>query len=217
MTDKPQSVPDDMDAPDPMLPLDPRAYWDRRAEEGYLVRSPKAFAEMRDQYFFEFLVARIPDSGNDLIIGLGCGPGDFLSTVAASRPNHCYRGFDLSPKQIRLARSRHPFLAFDELEAVDRVPDGSIGIVVIQNVLAHCKSEEARGLLAAATRIARADGVILIFEQTNSVREVGPGFVRRTRAEYIGLLHGAGLSLEESVLVTFPLYQKVIEGWVLPT
>lgn len=99
------------------------------------------------------------------VLDLGCGPGLLLDYLAATgrADSLRYRGIDISPRMVELARARWPAHDF-ECRDILRQPlaDQSVDVVLMNGVLTERLSvsveamqEMAHSLIAAAFKVAR--------------------------------------------------------------
>jgi SAM-dependent methyltransferase len=98
-------------------------------------------------------------------LDLGCGPGAFADLFAGDD----YYGVDLNPRYIDHARRhrRGTFLLSDA-RRVD-LPDARFDQVLIFGLLHHLADEDARGVLAEATRLLAPGGRILAIEDIPAI------------------------------------------------
>lgn len=210
----PPSTPDDRD--DLTLAIPAEEYWNRRATEGYLVRSPEPYATLRDSLALELLLEEIGRRGSRSILDLGCGPGDVLARIVSAYPEIEPLGVDPSDAFVELARERHPKIPFDRPNALSQVEPKKFDAVLIKNVLAHCDFPTAMSVLARAAAAVHAGGFVAVFEQTSSQRVIGSGSIRRSCEEYCKMLKDCGLTPGATTLITFPFFHRVVERWLIP-
>lgn len=95
------------------------------------------------------------------VLDLGCGPGHITAHLAEL--GLAARGIDLSRQMVKLARSAHPALRFDEGDITDlEVEPGTLGGVLIWFVTHHLPPEWLPGVFAGCARILRPGGTLLL-------------------------------------------------------
>jgi trans-aconitate methyltransferase len=75
----------------------------------------------------------------DLVVELGCGPGDVLAYIARKHPEVEFLGVDIDGAMVEHARSAHaaPNLTFRRADVADGVLDGHARVVFGIDVLHH--------------------------------------------------------------------------------
>ena len=134
-----------------------RSAYDARAEE-YAAHFAAIDAAHPDD---AAAIRRWADTCAGDIVDAGCGPGhwtDYLRSLGSS-----ISGFDLSPKAIRIARTRFPLTAFRvaSLEHTG-LADGSLGGILSWFSLIHTDPNHADAALDEFARVLRPGGRILI-------------------------------------------------------
>jgi SAM-dependent methyltransferase len=95
------------------------------------------------------------------VYDLGCGPGHVTRYLAERGVDA--RGLDLSPEMVRIARARHPLLAFEigSMTALD-APGGSwAGAVALYSII-HLTPDERRLAFREISRALRPGGWLLV-------------------------------------------------------
>ena len=100
-------------------------------------------------------------AGGGPVVDLGCGPGHVTRYLAGRGLDAS--GLDLSPEMVRIARARHPALAFavGSMTALD-APDGSWGGAVALYSIIHLEPEERRLAFREIARALRPGGWLLL-------------------------------------------------------
>jgi trans-aconitate 2-methyltransferase len=104
--------------------------WDPKAYQRY--------GDERSRPFYE-LVGRVRAVAPDLIVDLGCGPGNLTATLADRWPQARIQGLDSSPEMIRAANEQAPTwsekVTFATADARDWTPPPGLGVLVANAVL----------------------------------------------------------------------------------
>lgn len=88
------------------------------------------FGDERSQPFFD-LVGRVPASSAELVVDLGCGPGQLTATLVDRFGGADVIGVDSSPEMIAAAAAHAgPSLRFEAGDAVSWQPPGPIDVLV---------------------------------------------------------------------------------------
>ncbi|MGO8980180.1 MAG: trans-aconitate 2-methyltransferase [Streptosporangiaceae bacterium] len=113
------------------------------------------FADERSRPFFE-LAGRIQAADPDLVVDLGCGPGQLTATLAGRWPGAEVIGIDSSPEMIEAARQlpapsgQLSFLLADVRDwRPERAPD-----VIISNALLQWVPEQREVILSCSRALA---------------------------------------------------------------
>lgn len=112
--------------------------------------------------FDDWFLQRRPPAGDDLVVDLGCGSGEFTARLAALVPDGRVVGVDRDPSMIEQAR-RHerPNLQFVEApaERVDEVVEaGSADLVVSRAMLHWLPMSRYRRCFEGVLRVLRPGG-----------------------------------------------------------
>lgn len=129
------------------------------------------------------------------VLDFGCGPGrwvDFFETRGFA-----YRGADISPRMLTMARARHPDIEFDLVED-DRLPyaDASFDLVCSIAVIHHNPYPRQERLLAEIGRVVRPGGWALLFEGLGEAPPTPGILYPRPLESWEAAMRDQGLSLE---------------------
>jgi 2-polyprenyl-3-methyl-5-hydroxy-6-metoxy-1,4-benzoquinol methylase len=113
-------------------------------------------------HHLEYDVVRreIPDGSVHLDIG--CGPGTFIGTLPVTVQSI---GLDLAATQIRYAREHYaaPNRSFEIMSPAQvPLPDGSVSVVTLIEVIEHLTVDEIRALLDAVRRVLSPGGRVVL-------------------------------------------------------
>ena len=104
--------------------------WDPNAYQRY--------GDERSRPFYE-LVGRVRAVAPELIVDLGCGPGNLTLSLADRWPQASVRGLDSSPEMIRAAQelpqARSEKVTFAVADALDWTPPPGLAVLVANAVL----------------------------------------------------------------------------------
>ncbi len=122
-----------------------------------IVSEAKAGRPRHDVVALIEALERIPDARS--VLEVGCGGGYFSELIADRLPGLTYRGIDLSPAMIELARGHYPDREFEVGSAYELpYPDDDADIVMDGVALIHMPSWQTA--LSEYARVARR-GVVL--------------------------------------------------------
>jgi SAM-dependent methyltransferase len=93
-------------------------------------------AKHRLMRYHDFFVARI--RSGERVLDVGCGKGELAYDIA-ERAGATVIAIDASPWALEFARERfsHPRVTYVQADAVNYVPDQSVDVAVLSNVLEH--------------------------------------------------------------------------------
>lgn len=134
------------------------------AAYGAPVSSARDDRTQAEPHYARRLIRRhFPSHRTARIIDLGCGDGTLLALAAREGYVNC-AGTDLSPEQVRAARLRglREICHENALTFIDRIPDGTVDVVVTMDVLEHLTRDEALRLAKGIQRVLRPSGRWLI-------------------------------------------------------
>lgn len=94
------------------------------------------------------------------LLDFGCGIGNLTRFLVESFP--AVHGYDPSSASAKLAAERAPKATF--FDAIDALPRGTYGAVVVANVLHHVPAAERPALLARVREVLAPGGRIVVFE-----------------------------------------------------
>lgn len=188
-------------------PQDPRTFWDAKAVNS---GGDPCRAACRDDPQSNRLIARVqrrelttalhwlrgrlPSHGAALL-DFGCGPGRWVDFFVEH--GLTYRGADISPEMLAMARARHPGFEFDQLEG-DRLPyaDDAFDLVCSIAVIHHNPYERQERLLSELARVIRPGGYALLFEGLGEARRTGGIMNPRPLESWVAAMRDRGLRLE---------------------
>jgi trans-aconitate methyltransferase len=132
--------------------LSPAEYERRR--QGHLHRRRTALVATE--------VARV--SAGDLVVELGCGPGDILASVAAASPDVRFLGLDVNDEMIEYADATHASsnVGFALHDVAVAALDEQARVVFAIDVLHHVHALDR--FVAGVARTLAADGTWLVIE-----------------------------------------------------
>ena len=137
------------------------------------------YGEVRT-HFREYLSA----SGKD-ILDIGCSTGTCASACIPMKENR-YRGIDIEPRYIELARGRLPDGDFQVMDARQLAfPDQSFDVVLFVGALHHMHDDIVRDCFREIHRVLRPDGVVLCAEPMFSKSWLSTVLLRNDRGEHI--------------------------------
>jgi SAM-dependent methyltransferase len=148
----------------------------RLLESSRIYRSWQALSGNANMYQV-FVGTHVRPREGDVIIDIGCGPGEVLDYIPAGR----YVGLDVNPDYIHEARARYDQRG--EFHAVSledsALPEyhGAADLVTAIGVLHHLDDAAARHCVALANTLLKPGGR---FVTLDGVYHAGQGFVRRT-------------------------------------
>lgn len=178
---------------------------DRRVRDSYSARAAEYTALLGDiEQMDEVDRERIrvwADGIDGRVLDAGCGPGHWTAFLAER--GHDVEGIDLVPDFIAHAASRFPHVPFRVASLADPgMEPGSLGGILAWYSVIHADADELPSLLAAARRLLRTGGHLLLgfFDGAD-----GEPFAHAvTTAHYwsidgmTALLEGAGFSAVDS-------------------
>lgn len=105
-------------------------------------------------------VAQLPPGA--MVVELGCGTGNHIRALAATRPDYHYLGFDQSTEMLKVATSLAPAVTFLQGDAQVRWPlaDQSVALVFNVDVIHYIK--DLPTFFAEAQRVLQPNGALLI-------------------------------------------------------
>ncbi len=96
------------------------------------------YGDERSRPFYE-LAGRVGAVAPELIVDLGCGPGNLTMTLADRWPHATVQGLDSSPDMIRAAQdpsvARSEKVTFAVADAMEWVPPANLGVLISNAVL----------------------------------------------------------------------------------
>ena len=100
----------------------------------------------------------------DLVLELGCGPGDVLSAVARPHPSISFVGIDMDTDMIEYARAAHsgPNVTFEAMDIAATAPKGRARVVYSLDVLHHV--HELEPFVRAVAGFVERDGCWTVVE-----------------------------------------------------
>jgi SAM-dependent methyltransferase len=122
-----------------------------------------------------------------MLLDYGCGDGTFLALVRDLFPRSV--GAEIDAALVEDARRRFgegEGLRFVHTDEVPALPDGGFGVVTCMEVLEHCTSEIAEGVIGQLRRLVAADGVVIVSVPV----ETGPALLVKTAARAAAGLRG---------------------------
>ena len=104
--------------------------------------------------------------GREPVLDFGCGRGELLDLLREAGIS--YLGVDSDAGMVARCRDKghNEVIHADGLEHLERLPDGSLGVVFAAQVIEHLTEQQLRMLLKVA-RVKLADGGLLIAETVN--------------------------------------------------
>jgi 2-polyprenyl-3-methyl-5-hydroxy-6-metoxy-1,4-benzoquinol methylase len=129
--------------------------------KGVAARAEPADAELRGRFLLEHVAALARDLGGPpRVLDLGCGEGYFTAQLAHAGATAL--GADVSAEALRRARSRHPEL---QLQAIDAgvewsLADASFDLVWAGEVIEHVA--DTAGWLSEVRRVLRPRGQLVL-------------------------------------------------------
>lgn len=113
-------------------------------------------------------VANLPPGAT--VVELGCGTGNHIRALAATRPDYHYLGFDQSTEMLKVATTLAPTITFLHGDAQVRWPlaDRSAALVFNVDVIHYIK--DLPTFFGEAQRVLQPNGVLLI--ATDSVADL---------------------------------------------
>ena len=185
---------------------DPRAFWDAKAVKS---GGDASRAACQDDLQSNRLIARVQYrelaialhwlrgrvSERAAMLDFGCGPGrwvDFFTEHGLT-----YRGADISPQMLAMARARHPGVEFDLLEG-DRLPysDDAFDLVCSIAVIHHNPYTRQESILSEIARVLRPGGYALLFEGLGEATRTGGITHPRPLESWVEAMRKRGLRLE---------------------
>jgi trans-aconitate 2-methyltransferase len=121
------------------------------------------------------LLAQVPLQNPQLIVDLGCGPGNSTELLVARFPQAQVIGLDSSPDMLRKARERLPDCIFVQGDIATWKPDSNTGLIFSNAVLQWLPDHQPvmRRLLEALPK-----GGVLAVQMPDNTREPGLVFQR---------------------------------------
>ncbi len=120
----------------------------------------------------EILLHNVPDLGAKTLLEIGCASGYYSEVLRLRNVAASYRGCDISPALVGLARQTYPSLPFDVEDATRlSYADDSFDIVVSGCCILHIPEYERA--IAEAARVARE---FVVFHSTPVVHLTGPWY-----------------------------------------
>lgn len=114
-------------------------------------------AELLERY--RDLAARLTSSGP--VLDFGCGRGEFLMLLESFGVEA--RGVELDPDLVKAATERNLRVEQgDGIEVVRQLDDGSLGALVLIQVIEHLSTQQTLDLVSLAARKVRAGGQVLV-------------------------------------------------------
>lgn len=111
------------------------------------------------------------------VLDVGCGPGHVTAHLAAS--GVAASGLDLSSEMIRVARARHPDIAFGQGSMESLAASDLDGIVAWYSLI-HLPPPERPATLRTFAQALRPDGVLLVgFQVGDERRHISEGYGHR--------------------------------------
>ena len=139
----------------------------------YHQKNIKAYDKKADNYddthdgrftakFKTLLMASMSINDNDYVLDVGCGNGNLLSQIAASKKINGF-GIDISPQMIQNAKARYPDINF-AVSGCEQIPldDNSMDVIIACATYHHFPNVDAFAL--EAKRLIKPKGSIYIAE-----------------------------------------------------
>lgn len=176
-----------------------RRYYDRHfAPRASIVRS-----QLEQPLFLDYhrrlarrLLAVAPAARPLRLVEVACGEGllasALLEVAGTCEREVSYLGIDVSESAIELARGVLPGQELDVCDAAgiaDRVPPGSVDLLIAKNLLHHL--DEPSSFLRAATQVLSPAGVVVAVEPTKASLQAWVFSVLAPRREQHWLRRGA--------------------------
>ena len=123
------------------------------------------------------LLAQVPLQRPNLVVDLGCGPGNSTELLAERYPNSQVMGLDSSPDMLRKARERLPNCTFVEADIADWKPDPRTDLIFGNAVMQWLPEHPAimRRMIEAMP-----PGGVLAIQMPDNTREPALRFQRET-------------------------------------
>jgi trans-aconitate 2-methyltransferase len=118
-----------------------------------------AFEDERTRPVRDLLNA-VPDTEAQIVVDLGCGPGNSTEVLAARFPNAVVKGVDSSPDMLEAARRRLPQISFERAEIESWAESGPFG-VILANAVLHWIPDHATLLPSLMRRLAQGGSLAI--------------------------------------------------------
>lgn len=126
------------------------------------------------------LLAQVDVEAPQVVVDMGCGPGNSTELLVEQFPGAQVVGLDTSPNMLAEARERVPGARFDVADANTWVPEAGTGVV-----FANAIYQWVPGHMAALTRVLAAlePGAALAVQMPDNINEPSHAAMRQVAAE----------------------------------
>jgi len=123
---------------------------------------------------FDLFCQRLNDKDQPSLFEIGCGPGNISQFLLNQCPELTIHGSDLAPEMIELAKLNNPTARFEVMDCreIHKV-DSRYDAIMCGFCLPYISRDDARKLIADASRLLRAEGIIYLSTMEGDEKDSG--------------------------------------------